>query len=159
MKLSENKKVLVAGAGLAGLAAAYELSKLGHEVTVLEADTTPGGRVHTLRSRFADDLHADAGAMFLPATHPLPLAYANEFKLPLQAVKPAEPNHLFFVAGERIMVGAAGTVKWPDALQLKSDEQGLLPQQLAQKYAGPLLGSIGDPRSAGWPPPQLQGLD
>jgi len=43
--LSESKSVIVAGAGLAGLATAYELFKLGHEVTVLEAATTSGGRV------------------------------------------------------------------------------------------------------------------
>lgn len=46
------KKVLVLGAGMAGLVAAYELSKLGHDVSVLEARTRPGGRVHTLREPF-----------------------------------------------------------------------------------------------------------
>ena len=36
-------KVLVLGAGLAGLAAAYELTGLGHEVRILEADDAVGG--------------------------------------------------------------------------------------------------------------------
>src|SRR6187549_1407319 len=57
------RKVIVVGAGLAGLAAAYELVQLGHDVTVLEARTRPGGRVHTLRSPFADGLYAEAGAI------------------------------------------------------------------------------------------------
>src|SRR5215203_958979 len=57
------KKVIVIGAGLAGLSAAYELVQLGHDVTVLEARTRPGGRVHTLRSPFADGLYAEAGAI------------------------------------------------------------------------------------------------
>src|SRR5215212_819376 len=57
------RKVIVVGAGLAGLAAAYELVQLGHDVTVLEARTRPGGRVHTLRSQFADRLYAEAGAI------------------------------------------------------------------------------------------------
>jgi 2-polyprenyl-6-methoxyphenol hydroxylase-like FAD-dependent oxidoreductase len=56
------KKVIIIGAGLAGLSAAYELTQGGHDVTVLEARTRPGGRVHTLRDHFADGLYAEAGA-------------------------------------------------------------------------------------------------
>jgi monoamine oxidase len=159
MKLSERKRVIVAGAGLAGLVAAYELSKLGYEVTVLEAASIPGGRVRTLRSPFSDDLHADAGAMFLPASHPLPLKYSSEFNLPLQAVNPGETQHLVYVAGERIVVGTGTVVQWPDVLQLKDNEQGLLPAQLVQLYLSQLLGNIGDPTSSGWPPPELRNLD
>ncbi|GAA3434789.1 FAD-dependent oxidoreductase [Kutzneria kofuensis] len=51
------------GAGLAGLATAYELSRRGCEVTVLEAATGPGGRAYTLRQPFADGMHVEAGAM------------------------------------------------------------------------------------------------
>ena len=43
------KKVIVIGAGLAGLSAAFELTQTGHDVTVLEARTRSGGRVYTLR--------------------------------------------------------------------------------------------------------------
>jgi len=39
------KKIIVIGAGLAGLCAAYELTQAGHDVTVLEAQLRPGGRV------------------------------------------------------------------------------------------------------------------
>jgi monoamine oxidase len=57
------KKVVVIGAGLAGLAAAHELMQAGHEVTVLEARMWPGGRVYTIRDSFADGLYAEAGAV------------------------------------------------------------------------------------------------
>ncbi|HZG42388.1 MAG TPA: FAD-dependent oxidoreductase, partial [Longimicrobium sp.] len=40
-------EILVVGAGLAGLAAALELERSGHEVLVLEARDRPGGRVLT----------------------------------------------------------------------------------------------------------------
>jgi hypothetical protein len=57
------QKVVVVGAGIAGLVAAFELMQSGHDVTVFEARMRPGGRVHTLRDEFADDLHAEAGAI------------------------------------------------------------------------------------------------
>ena len=54
--------VIVAGAGLAGLAAARELEARGAAVTVVEARGRVGGRVWTLRECFAGRQHAEAGA-------------------------------------------------------------------------------------------------
>jgi monoamine oxidase len=53
--------VLVAGAGLAGLAAAHDLSNFGATVTVVDARDRVGGRVWTIRDGFADAQHAEAG--------------------------------------------------------------------------------------------------
>lgn len=53
--------VLVAGAGLAGLAAARDLVNAGARVTVVEARDRVGGRVWTIRDGFADHQHAEAG--------------------------------------------------------------------------------------------------
>ena len=47
-------RAVVVGGGLAGCAAALELTKLGHEVTVLEARPTLGGAVQTLPEREGD---------------------------------------------------------------------------------------------------------
>src|ERR671938_180405 len=73
------KRVVVLGAGLAGLSAAYQLTRAGHDVTILEARTRAGGRVHTLREPFADNLHAEAGAMFVPESHHLVMRYIRLF--------------------------------------------------------------------------------
>jgi monoamine oxidase len=95
------KKVLVLGAGVAGLVAAYELTKLGHDVTVLEARTRPGGRIHTLREPFSDGLYAEAGAARIPDNHDLTLKYVKTFDLPLEPFYPARLNAIRFDRGSR----------------------------------------------------------
>lgn len=42
------KEVIVVGAGMAGLSAAYELAQVGHHVTIIEKQSRVGGRVKTL---------------------------------------------------------------------------------------------------------------
>jgi monoamine oxidase len=77
------KRVVIVGAGMAGLVAAHELQRVGHEVVVLEARGRVGGRVHTLREPFSDGLYGEVGAMRIPRTHDLTLAYCRRFGLPL----------------------------------------------------------------------------
>ena len=62
--------MLVAGAGLAGLAAARDLMMNGADVTVVDARSRVGGRVWTVRDGFVDGQHAEAGGA-------LPIAHGN----------------------------------------------------------------------------------
>ena len=48
---SNPKTVIIVGAGMAGLSAAYELTKVGHNVKILELQTRAGGRVKTLTEK------------------------------------------------------------------------------------------------------------
>lgn len=102
------KKVLILGAGMAGLVAAYELSKSGHDVTVLEARTRPGGRVHTLREPFSDGLFAEEGAARIPENHDVTLKYVKEFALPLEPFYPSRLNAVRFDRGQREEVPIEG---------------------------------------------------
>src|SRR5438067_5799169 len=93
--------VLVLGAGLAGLAAAYELSVAGHDVTLLEARARPGGRVEPLREPFSDGLYAEAGALFVPRSHELTRRYARQFGIALEPAFPLLETRLYYFGGER----------------------------------------------------------
>ena len=55
------KHMIVVGAGIAGLAAAYELAQVGHSVTIVEMQTRFGGRVKTFNEKdgFAKGLYVD----------------------------------------------------------------------------------------------------
>jgi monoamine oxidase len=95
------KKVLILGAGMAGLSAGYELTQLGHNVTILEARMRPGGRVFTLREPFSDGLYAEAGAARIPDSHYLSLKYAKLFNIPLEPMYPERLASLRFDRGSR----------------------------------------------------------
>src|SRR5215470_12587613 len=85
-----SKRVVILGAGLAGLAAGWELKNSGHEVTILEAQLHPGGRVHTIREGLSDDFYAEAGAGRIPDTHTITREWVKYFGLELEPFFPAD---------------------------------------------------------------------
>ncbi len=101
------KRVIVIGAGMAGLVAAFELARQGHQPIVLEAQNRVGGRVYTMRS-FAPGLYGEAGAMRIPRVHDLTLAYCDLFGLELRPFLMGNPRGLVYVAGERMTAEEAG---------------------------------------------------
>lgn len=68
---SRPQKILVIGAGIAGLAAAHALQRAGHAVEVLEARERIGGRIHT--SRAWKDAPMDLGASWINGFDESPL--------------------------------------------------------------------------------------
>lgn len=83
--MMQNRSVIVIGAGMAGLSAAHELTKAGWNVTVLEARSRVGGRVHTVRN-FSNGLVAEGGAEYINESQHRMIALANEFDLHLGSV-------------------------------------------------------------------------
>ncbi len=81
------KRVIVVGAGLAGLTAAFELDDNGYDVTVLEARDRVGGRVWTVRSPFTGGQHAEAGGEFIDTGHRNLLGYLRRFGLKTENVR------------------------------------------------------------------------
>ncbi len=145
-----SRAALVLGAGLAGLAAAYELKKAGYAVTVLEARSRPGGRVLTYRDPFADGLYAEMGAEYVDATDEFDHRYCREFGLKVMTAKLYDA---IFVRGKRF--GMAAFKQDKQSLPYAGTEPGRLFGQEA-RYLGRLLDLIADPERL---PPEILKLD
>ncbi|GCD88137.1 amine oxidase [Nocardioides sp. LS1] len=83
LSTSDSRKVIVVGAGLAGLTSASRLTEAGIDVTVLEARDRVGGRTCTVRDGFADDQHGDLGGELVTTDHRAFTALCAEFGVEL----------------------------------------------------------------------------
>ncbi|MEW6179775.1 MAG: flavin monoamine oxidase family protein [Chloroflexota bacterium] len=101
-KTSKSRKIIIAGAGLAGLVAGYELKKAGYEVLILEARNRVGGRIFTLSHPFSDGLFSEAGAMRIPKKHLLTLAYIEKFGLKTASFTNYNPNAYIYINGKKL---------------------------------------------------------
>jgi monoamine oxidase len=77
------ESVIIIGAGFSGLAAAYQLKKLGIPVTVLEARDRVGGRVFSFRSSLLKDQVIEFGAEWVGFSHERVITLCEEFGLEL----------------------------------------------------------------------------
>ena len=151
------KKVVIVGAGLAGLSAGYELGQAGHDVTILEAQGRVGGRVLTLRDPFSDNLYAEAGAMNVFDNHTWTLKYIKLFNLTLDPVVSSQLGSVLYLRGKRIETKQGQPVSYP--LLLNDSEKHLQRRELWQRYVVPVLDELGDSTAADWPPPSLKKYD
>jgi monoamine oxidase len=92
-----NKRIIILGAGLAGMCSAYELGKVGYECQILEARDRSGGRCWTLRggdsfteidgqtqtAQFDSDLYFNTGPARIPYHH-VTIDYCKELGVPLE---------------------------------------------------------------------------
>ena len=94
-------RVIVIGAGLAGLTCAYRLQQAGVRATIYEANSRLGGRCWTRRGDFAEGQIAEHGGELIDQGHTAIRQLAQELRLPLDNQLSAEPNgtEVFFHFG------------------------------------------------------------
>ncbi|OYD07210.1 flavin monoamine oxidase family protein [Paludifilum halophilum] len=149
-KTSIPKKMIIVGAGMAGLVAASLLKEAGHHITILEASDRVGGRIYTLRSPFTEGHYIDVGAMRIPHIHYLVLEYIRKFQLPIHPFFNRTPNDLIHVNG--IQTRRKTYEQNPDILNypVAPREKGKTENQLIQTAVQPLVQFINQNPMKNW---------
>ncbi|MBC7922943.1 MAG: flavin monoamine oxidase family protein [Ferruginibacter sp.] len=139
------KKVIILGAGLTGLAAAYELGKLGYDCTVLEARDRSGGRIWTVRNgtretevggseqvaRFDEGQYFNAGATRIPHHHQSVISYCRELGVPLETFN--NVNEAAYLYGEGLGKGKLNGQRLR-VRELHNDLRGYTAELLAKAF-------------------------
>jgi monoamine oxidase len=76
-------KIVIIGAGMAGLNCAYQLKKSGYESTIYEGSKRIGGRVFSKNNLLATGIYTELGGEFIDTNHEDMLQLCNEFGLSL----------------------------------------------------------------------------
>ena len=131
------KKIIIIGAGMAGLVSASLLKEAGHTVTIIEGNNRVGGRIYTIRGPFSDGLYLDAGAMRFPDTHNLVFEYIRKFHLSTNMF--INKNDLYLVNG--VQTTDAYYNSNPSVLNfpLPPEEQGKTAVELLDAAVEPFL--------------------
>lgn len=165
------KRIVILGAGIAGLTAGYELLKAGYEVIILEAKQRAGGRSYTVRRgdtieeitgtkqvcKFDEgpQMYLNAGPGRLPYHHTAILHYCTELGVPLEVYTMMTRANFFERSGSwngapqpnrRI---ANDTRGWISELLAKAINKGALDDDLRSKSVDKggllnLLATFGD---------------
>ena len=94
-------RVVVIGAGFSGLAAAYELSRAGYDVTVAEARNRVGGRVITF-SDLVPGKTVEGGGELIGSNHPAWVGYAKQFGLEFLDIAEEDLEFPIVLNGKRL---------------------------------------------------------
>lgn len=108
------KHIIILGAGLCGMTAAYELMKLGHQVTIFEARDRTGGRCWSPSNgtvseevgkerqiaSFDNDLYYNAGPSRIPHNHQLTMHYCKELGVPLEVYNNVNEGAYYYSEGK-----------------------------------------------------------
>ena len=108
-RAKSGKRVVIVGAGLAGLACADALRHAGFHVTVFEARDRVGGRVLTMREPFAGGQYAEAGGEFIATSDTTLRTLAKAYGLALEPERDDSDGGIVYRRGRRLSVARFAT--------------------------------------------------
>ncbi|HVU63250.1 MAG TPA: FAD-dependent oxidoreductase [Phycisphaerales bacterium] len=123
------KRIVIIGAGFAGLACAFELRAAGMDVIVLEARDRVGGRVLSFAAAHGNEFipgrSVEGGGELIGTNHALWCAYAEKFKLErLPIMEPEGLTYPVVIGGKRLDDKAASDL-WDSMLKALSTMNAL----------------------------------
>src|SRR5258708_5904386 len=144
------RKVVMVGGGMGGVVAGVELLRAGHHPIILEAQNRVGGRVYTVREPFSDGLHGEAGAMRIPRSHALTMAYIERFGLRTLPFTMNNPRAYYFLNGRHYRVAEANSDPNMLGFDCLPAERGRSHNQLWSAALQPLLAKLEQDPLAAW---------
>lgn len=104
-------RILIVGAGFAGLSCGFQLRNAGAKVTIVEARSRVGGRVLSL-SNFVEGRVVEGGAELIGANHHTWMAYAEHFGLEFRDVSDPEDEKAPIILNGRRYQGQELAALW-----------------------------------------------
>lgn len=122
-------KIVIIGAGIAGLSCAHWLKKEGLTASVYEASSRSGGRIFTKYDVLANGVSTEFGGEFIDSSHYDMRVLAKEFNLPLYDLLGASEDGLqkdsYFFDGRFYSIAEVITAFEPYAAQIQADIDAL----------------------------------
>jgi len=102
-------KVGIIGGGLAGLSSAFELRKLGFDITIFEMqEKRIGGRVYTHYFNKDKELYGELGAMRIPISHETTWHFINLFGLKTRPFIQTNENAFIYIRNKCVRNDSEG---------------------------------------------------
>ncbi len=122
---SNSPKIVIIGAGIAGLNCAYHLSKAGYKAEIYEGSNRISGRIFSKNNFVADGITSELGGEFIDSVHKDMITLCNEFSLNLIDTRTPEQASFvrdsFYIDGQFYSESQVINAFLPYADQIKKD--------------------------------------
>jgi len=123
---ANDPRIVIVGAGIAGLSAAFHLKRVGLHATIYEASPRVGGRIYSVQNLFAPGLTTELGGEFIDSIHRDMLYFVRRYDLgliDLEAPSEASLQTRYYFDGQGFTEAQIIDALRPIARQIKRDAQ------------------------------------